>query len=413
MTSSRTIPGLAALMLLAACSDPIPPTAVEEPTPSLAPTQAPAADRGRLERLARRTARALADPAFRARLKADLDRSPVREHKLHFQRFLTAGARPPLADMARLNAESIEALRADAQGAVALELYLPVPQHRASWGGGADVLVATAIHDGDAPVAFDVRGRRVQLDARTPPPTPVLALVPVESEFDVASTGAAAGPIACPFSGGVRAQCGGGGGGTPLTPGLWMTYASFSQTFEGWLKGSPEFEIHILGQAGTSDSLTSYHCAGQHAGAPYVFDQNSLTWTGNVLLFSQAQIDAYKQQHPGQSVRVFALEDDDAACQIKLDAGRVGEMFRAIDSRYNLLTGGRDTTAATTLGRYWNRASAFQKVFQAVWSVIVTKDEVIGNAVQDAVAGEFKPGANWIVKGENLITNGALKLVMR
>jgi hypothetical protein len=413
MTASRTIPGLAALTLLAACSDPIPPTAVADPAASLAPVQAPAADRGRLERLTRRTARALADPAFRARLKAELDRSPVREHKLHFQRFVTAGARPPLADMARLNAESIEALRADAQGAIALELYLPVPQHRASWRGGADVLVATAIHDGDAPVAYDIGGRRVQLDPRTPPATPVLALVPVESEFDVASMKPAAGPVACPFGGGVTAQCGGGGGGTPLTPGLWMTYATFSQTFEGWLKGSPEFEIHILGQAGTSDSLTSYQCTGEHAGGPYAFDQNSLTWTGNVLLFSQAQIDAYKQQHPGQSVRVFALEDDDAACQIKLDAGRVGEMFRAIDSRYNLLTGGRDTTAATTLGRYWNRASAFQKVFQAVWSVIVTKDEVIGNAVQDAVAGEFKPGANWIVKGENLITNGALKLVMR
>jgi hypothetical protein len=38
---------------------------------------------------------------------------------------------------------------------------------------------------------------------------------------------------------------------------------------------------------------------------------------------------------------------------------------------------------------------------------------MIGNAIEDAVAGEFKPGANWIVKGENLITYGALKLVMR
>jgi hypothetical protein len=28
-------------------------------------------------------------------------------------------------------------------------------------------------------------------------------------------------------------------------------------------------------------------------------------------------------------------------------------------------------------------------------------------------AGEFKAGYNWIVKGENNITNGALKLEMR
>jgi hypothetical protein len=37
----------------------------------------------------------------------------------------------------------------------------------------------------------------------------------------------------------------------------------------------------------------------------------------------------------------------------------------------------------------------------------------VGNAVQDAVAGEYKTGYNWIVKGENNVTNGALKLEMR
>jgi hypothetical protein len=48
-----------------------------------------------------------------------------------------------------------------------------------------------------------------------------------------------------------------------------------------------------------------------------------------------------------------------------------------------------------------------------VWSFITTQDEFVGTAVQDAVAGEYKAGYNWIVKGENNITNGALKLVMR
>ena len=413
MITRHIRPGLTALMLLSACSDRIPPTAVEEPGPSPARARAPAADRDRLERLAQRLARALGEPAFRTRLKTALDQAPGVEHKVHFQRFLTTGSRPAAADLARLNAEPVETVTAEALGAITLEVYLPVPEHRARWSGGADVLVATAIHDDDAPVGYDVRGRRVQLDVAQPPRTPVIALVPAETDFAAPQPGAHAGPAPCPYRGEITAQCGsGGGGGTGTTPGLWMTYSSFTQTFEGWLKGSPEFEIHILGQSGSTDSLTSYQCAGEHAGSPYAFDQNSLTWTGNVLLFSQAQIDAYKQQHPGQSMRVFALEDDDTACLIKLDADRVGNMLRTIDSRYNQLTGGRDTTAST-LGRYWNRASAFQKIFQAVWSVIVTKDEVIGNAVQDAVAGEFKPGANWIVKGENLITYGALKLVMR
>jgi len=190
-----------------------------------------------------------------------------------------------------------------------------------------------------------------------------------------------------------------------------MTAASFVGTFEGWLKGDPEFEVHILGQAGTTDSLKDYQCAGQKQAVPYYFDQNATTWTGNVLLISQTQINSYKQQHPGQSFRVVVIEDDDTACQIKLDADRFKTMINTIDTYYRALTGGRDTT--TGLARYWNRASAFQKILQAVWSFITTQDEFVGTAVQDAVAGEYKTGYNWIVKGENNITNGALKLVMR
>jgi hypothetical protein len=416
MSFRLTTSVLLALVLLTACGDRGAPTDPEEPRPSLTRQSAAIAEQHRLERLARRTARALGTPAFRARIRMELDRSPFPEQKLHFQRLLTSGAQPLAAEVARLNGEAEEAVSADALSAAALELYLPVPAHRAAWNGGADVLVATAVADGDVPVAFDARGRRLELSPESPPRTPVLALVPAETDFDRARPRQKVGEAAvvCPYSasGEITAHCGSGGGGGTTTPGLWMTFASFTHTFEGWLKGSPEFEIHILGQAGTSDSLKSYQCAGEHAGGPYAFDQNSLTWTGNVLLFSQAQIDGYKQQHPGQSVRVFALEDDDTACQIKLDADRVGTMFRLIDSNYGQLTGGRDT-AGTTLSRYWRRASAFQKVFQAVWSALVTKDEMIGNAVEDVVAGEFKPGANWIIKGENLVTYGALKLVMR
>jgi hypothetical protein len=191
-----------------------------------------------------------------------------------------------------------------------------------------------------------------------------------------------------------------------------MTGASFVGTFEGWLKGSPEFEVHVLGQAGASDSLTDYQCAGEKQVAPYWFDQNSTTWTGSVMIMSQAQIDAYRQQHPGQSLRVVVIEDDDTACQLKLDTGRLATVLRALDSQYRNLTGGRDTTSGV-LTRYWNRATAFQKLLRAIWSFITTQDEFVGNAVQDAVAGEFKSGYNWIVKGENSITNGALKLEMR
>ena len=101
-----------------------------------------------------------------------------------------------------------------------------------------------------------------------------------------------------------------------------MTASHFVQDFEGWLKGSPEYEIHILGQSGQTDSLTSYQCAGEHAGGYYAFDQNNLDWSGSVLLFSQQQLDSYRSQHPNQNFRVLAVEDDDGACAIRMDNNR-------------------------------------------------------------------------------------------
>lgn len=420
MHSRTRVASLALAAAVVACGDrAAAPTASDEPALSAAKTSMPGPDRRQLEQLAQRLARALADPAIRLRVKQDLDRSPVREHKLHFQRLLADGVRPAAADIARATGASASTVAAEAFGAPPLELYLPVPEHRARWAGDANVLVATALNDHEAPVAFDASGRRFVLDPDVPPSTPVLALVPVETNFDRPEVVAAPlavdvcpqGVAVAPAPGGVQALACSGSGGQPPR-GLWMSAASFVGTFEGWLKGAPEFEVHVLGQAGTSDSLKDYQCAGEKQAVPYWFDQNSLTWSGNVLIMSQAQLDAYRQQHPGQSLRVVVVEDDDTACQIKLDSGRLAAVLRTLDAQYRNLTGGRDTTS-TALTRYWNRATAFQKILQSLWSLITTQDEFVGNAVEDAIAGEFKPGYNWIVKGENSLTNGALKLEMR
>src|SRR5690349_14423663 len=72
-----------------ACSDRSPATAPGGNAPAAVPpttlrptTVAPP------EQLARALALALQAPEFRAHVKAQLDASPFREHKLHFQRFL-------------------------------------------------------------------------------------------------------------------------------------------------------------------------------------------------------------------------------------------------------------------------------------------------------------------------------------
>jgi hypothetical protein len=267
-------------------------------------------------------------------------------------------------------------------------------------------LVASAREDREAPLAYDVSGRRQVLSPDAPPVTPVLAMVPVETDFSRLAGDAA--PMECTTCGG------GGGGGTTSAPpaGLYMTYAHFVQDFEGWFKGDPEFEVHILGQSGATDSLKDYQCAGGAAGGYYHFDQNNLDWTGSALLFTQAQLNNYRMAHPDQNVRIVALEDDDTGCVIKFDGNRFKNLVATLQAQYPNLTGAKDTSSST-LVKYVKRANALQKILSAAYSFITTKDDLIGNAIEDVVVGQSYPGANWIVKGENSVTNGWLKLEMR
>ena len=391
---------VAALLLIAACSD----RAVTPPSDSPAAGLTAGSTHAAPEALAKMVAKGLKNPAFRAYLKAQLDASPYREHKLQFETFLAANQGRALREIAAENGTSKEALADQAKTAIALEVYLPVPAHRAAWSGDENILVATALTDDDPPVAFDAEGRRQLLDPKTPPAIPVLAVVPVETDFSRPP----AKIVEC------IVECGGTVGGTtpppPPPPGLYMTKSHFVQDFEGWLKGSPEFEVHILGQKGATDSLTDYQCAGEHAGGPYTFDQNDLDWSGNVLLFSKTQLDQYNAAHPSQNLRVFVVEDDDTACQIKTDVGRAEQLFKIVDSLYNNLTAGNDSS--TTVVRAYKYAKAAKSFWQAIASFFKTNDDVVGTAVEDDIVGTTYPGYNWFVKGDNNITNGWINLVM-
>jgi len=384
----------AAVALSTACSDrtPVNPTGDAALTAGPGPAQKP-------EKLARQFAKALRNPAFREYLKAQLDASPFREHKLQFQTFLGASGGRALR---YLDAD----VEQEAKAAIALEVYFPVPAHRAAWTGDENILVATGITDRDVPVAFDPQGGRRLLDPDTPPETPVLALVPVETDFNAAPQ---------------RQTCvecgGGGGGGDPQPPppaappaGLYMTKAHFVQDFEGWLKGAPEFEVHILGQKGQTDSLISYQCAGERQYGPYSFNQDDLDWSGSVLLFSKQQLDQYNSAHPGQNVRVFVVEDDDTPCTIKTDPDRFQKLVTAVDSAYRDLTAGNDSSSIVQ--RAYRYAKVAENVWEALASFFKSNDELVGNAVQDVIVGQFYPGFNWFVKGDNTITNGWINLVM-
>jgi hypothetical protein len=250
-------------------------------------------------------------------------------------------------------------------------------------------------------VAFDVRGRRQLLSPDHPPAAPVLAVVPVETDFTPRPD----------FQECLYCDPDPGGSPPPPTPGLYMTRSKLVSDFEGWLKGSPEIEVHVLGQKGTTDTLISYQCAGATRSAPYYFDQNSKDWSGSVLVFSKLQLNQYNAAHPNTNIRIFLVEDDDTACDIRTDRNRLQDLFRAVDGAYRAITAGNDSS--TSVERTFKRASAFYRILVALASWIRSNDDPIGNAVEDDVVGSTMSGYNWFVKGDNNVTNGWINLEMR
>jgi hypothetical protein len=355
----------------------------------------------RPERLARLFARALHNPAFREHVRAQLAASPFPEQKLQLQVFLEARDRRGIRTLAAENGITEGEVQAEATTAIPLEIYLPVAAHRAAWMGGEDVLVATALTDREAPVAFDIRGRRQLLSPDHPPAAPVLAVVPVETDFTPRPD----------FQECLYCDPDPPGSPPPPTPGLYMTRSKLVSDFEGWLKGSPEIEVHVLGQKGTTDTLISYQCAGATRSAPYYFDQNSKDWSGSVLVFSKLQLNQYNAAHPNTNIRIFLVEDDDTACDIRTDRNRLQDLFRAVDGAYRAITAGNDSS--TSVERTFKRASAFYRILVALASWIRSNDDPIGNAVEDDVVGSTMSGYNWFVKGDNNVTNGWINLEMR
>lgn len=394
MAPSRFIP---LLILAAACAGEALPTApAGNADASLSAAAAPAR-----EQLAQRLARALAEPAFRSYVRAQLDASGHDERKVRLADLLAVSGGRGLRALA--DADGGRALsEGERRASEEIEVYLPVPAHRQAWHGGADLLVGTIGADGEVPVAFDLRGRRVALDPGSPPATPVLAVVPLESELGPGLRGRPQLATAC------GTECSGSEGSVGS---LYLTASHLRESFESWLKGKPEIEVLVLGQKGSSDSLTSYQCAGERGGGAYFFDQNSLDWRGSALIMSRAQLDAYDAQHPGQALRLFFMEDDDTPCQIRANNADLRELITTVDSLVRGYAGGKDVPGG--LGSIYRHFAIAQKIYSVVASAIKSNDDLIGNAVEDVVTTEQYSGYNWIIKGEDGRTNGYIKLEMR
>jgi hypothetical protein len=429
MHARHALPALALLAAAIGCADREAPLPLESPGAAHGPEAAapalgaPGPEGQRLERQARRLARALGDAEFRQYVKAQLSGSPFAEHKLHFQRFLGRDGRRALAAMGRAEAEGDAAVQSDADAGITAELYFPVPGDLERWDGGPGLLVATALADHDAPIAYDTRGRRRVLSPDVPPNLPVLALVPNETDFD--QPGKPARVICditnCPDTGGGGTGSGSGGTGVPNTappvPALRLSRAQFVDTYEGWLKGNPEFELHVLGPASATDTtnMVSYQCVGEHAPSGYVWDMNATNWSGDVKVFGQDQMDAMERTYPGRAYVILALEDDDTACGIKTGADRFGDVFSALKSAYQSYVGIKDMKVITINGvvRIVGAAKSAASLINALASLIKSNDDLIGIAMADSIVGRTSPVGHWAVMQGKSQVNGWLNLEMK
>ena len=423
----------AALLALAgalACSDST-PTGTR---PTLPTTGAPAAtagtpdlgastdrDHARLERLARRVARAMRRPQFRQAIKTQLDRSPFVEHKVQFQSMLRGNSRALLRELATGADDDADSVAADADNAMALEMYFPVAAHRAAWAGDENILVATAIADHEVPVAYDVNGRRHLLDPNAPPAIPVLALEPVETDFDAAP--APAGPAFQTCQGDACGGGGGGGGGggvtgSPPIQGLYLTHAQYVQDFEGWFKGNPEFEIQYHGPwFGDRSTLQPLISASASTHRPRT--RGTKTPSPGTAISCSSRRRRWTRTSGlilARCMSIMAIEDDDTPCVIKAgtDLG-ASALFQALDQAYKDYKAAKDVKVGSTSGlsRIIKAARSGSSLLAAIGGLITTNDDVLGLRSPIRSPDGYRSGTNWTVQDGHLASNAWYNLVMK
>jgi hypothetical protein len=429
----RVLVSLGLLACLSACADPV--TRSTEPGISRDVREDPAngsstAEGVALTKITRLVALAMDNQPARQQLKRDMKAAPFREHKLQLGAYLqSTDGRALLDGMVAANGGSERDLLGTLAGVRPLEFYMPVRKHRESWTGNEDVLVVSQLDESDPIVAYDASGREVALDRNIAPEQPTLSIVPVETRFDQPmpsgsknvgdQNGNAIGtlePMAIRGSSLIACgtECGGGGagGGTApsIAPGLYMEFSRILDVKEPWTRGDPEIEVHIQGprDTGTPASGVDLSCSGEHAYEfAKVFNQDNGFWEGRVLLYSQAEAIGFIEKF-NQGFHVLFWEDDNNPCVLKLDTNILVEVLRS--------TGTAASTVSLKLipGASWRVvAGAFIASFFAnAGDWLLTNDDFVGVAVDQASAGYYYPGNTHVIM-DGTTLNGRATIVYR
>jgi len=400
---------LALFAALGACSDPIGRSVAPTASPDVVASAggAQSEERVALSKIARLVAIALDNEPARQHLKRDLRAAPFREHKVELAPYLrSSDGKALLTRMIQLNGGDENALFTTLSAIRSLELYMPVAAQRETWTGKADVLVVSQLEESAPIVGFNEAGSEVALDRKVAPDQPTLSIVPVETRFDQPmdlkksrnvrdQNGQAIGtlePYALTQSSLIACgeTCGGGGsGGTSLPAGIYLEFSRLMDVKEPWFRGDPEIEVHIqgpyMGAAPTyADDLS---CSGEH---PYdsrkYFDQNGSFWSGQVLLFSEAEVTAFTQKF-SDGFHVMFWEDDNQPCTLKLDTNSLTQALQSTAAALG-------TVAIKVLPKanWMLVAAAFLgTLFTNAGSWLTTNDDFLGVAVDQSGTSYYYP----------------------
>jgi hypothetical protein len=428
------LPMLAAAALLSACSD------GRDTTSPVSATDAGAARSRAMETVTRSVAGALADQATRDRVRDDMRDAPFREHKLSLRTYLRGQGGALLDAMAAHGGQSREQLLQLVGSLPEIEFYMPVEEQRDSWAATGDVMVAYQLAEKDAPVAFDVQGRRSVLSLAAAPARPVLTLVPVETNFarpykgkmlenrfthggktigtysvDIRTT------VIAPECDPMDPTCGGGGDGGGYTPppsGLYMNMSNISDLGEAWTKGAPEIEVIVLGPDAINASAHELTCAGEHSTGARYFNQDDNTWSGSVLIMTPQEVAGYHFFDTDPSEKPFVVqlwEDDDAPCTIKTDkdlAALANSAYSSGMGVYHKVFGPDTCGSQCQLGVLQGIVS----FVRSVGGLIATNDDFIGSAInRNTISNPGYTGYSHILitSGDGTSRNGAVNFIYR
>jgi len=389
----------------------------------------------RAVQLAKLMAKALDDAEVRTNLKRAMRNAPFLEHKLSVGSYLRSqsGGRL-LSAMASSPDVSPTDVLALLDGIRPMEMYFPVDKHRETWTGDASVVVATLLDDHTIPAGYRTTGAPYAFSsAETAPTVPVLAIVPVETNFDhpikrsnyrnVDRAGgeaigsyqrlsgqAAVSSTPCLESVSINSDCtpgGGGGGGGYTSPwanrptGLYLTKIYIPDDHEGAFKGDPEFETHLQAPGADPSLAEDLWCAGERAddvsGSYSVYNQDNALWTGAVMVADSAEQATFVSRYGDASIGmgIISWEDDDTACEIKADEDRFTNMMVSIAQAYDPVTSAlQDPDSMSVM-----KALPFAEnaVFSfASW--LKSNDDVVGSRVEAACSFPDGTTGNWVIK---------------